>query len=210
VELPSRSQGLGIGEDMVPREKLESIGMEYTHLLTSQLESQRVYFEELVGKAVAKASASSTAASQASQRAEEAYTKLTALTLENKQLKEDIIANLEKELAREKKKAERSAEVARGFGKSLMEEKKVSEGLMERVRHLNEGVKKVSEELGIVKEENEELKESNRDLLFSISAEGKLKDMADEGGLEAGELEGGTVGVPESASARRRKGKGKK
>ena len=212
VELPSSSRsGLGTGGrhedvDMVPREKMERIGMEYTHLLTSQLESQRVYFEELVGKAVAKASAASAAAASANSHADEALSRLKELELENKKLSDEVIVGLEKDLAREKKKAERSSEVARGLGKSLMEEKKVSEGLMERIGHVNAGMMKLSQELSQLKEENAELTEQNRDLLFSITAQQKLKDMeGEEGGLEAGELEGGTVILPPE----KRKGKGR-
>ncbi|PVH89922.1 zf-UBP-domain-containing protein, partial [Cadophora sp. DSE1049] len=152
IELPSRGHTAAGNvnhdeEDMVPREKLDRIGMEYTHLLTSQLESQRVYFEELVSKAVAKASAASSAAASATSRADEALSQLSLLSLENKTLKEEIITNLEKDLAREKRKAEKSSEIARGFGKSLMEEKKVSEGLMERIGHVNRRMGEMEEEV---------------------------------------------------------------
>jgi BRCA1-associated protein len=217
VELPSSNRPQGLGGrgmggdqhhdvDMVPREKLDNIGMEYTHLLTSQLESQRVYFEELVSKAVAKASAASAAAASASTRADEAISKLKELEIENKKLREEIVVGLDKDLAREKKKAEKSSEIARGFGKSLMEEKKVSEGLMERIGHVNKSMMEMSKEMSTLKEENLELKEQNRDLLFSFTAQQKLKDMEGEGGgLEAGELEGGTVSLPPE----KRKGKGR-
>lgn len=227
VELPSSSRpgGFGAGRDdhhndmeMVPREKLEGIGMEYTHLLTSQLESQRVYFEELVGKAVSKASAAASSAATANSRAEEALSRLQMLEVENKKLKEDTISNLEKDLSREKKKAEKSSEVARNFGKSLMEEKKVSEGLMERIGHVNRGMEELREEMGKVRAENEELKEENRDLLFSITAGERLKDMEaqeGEGGtLETGDIEGGTVSVPTPPpppeKGRKGKGRGKR
>lgn len=163
IELPSASRSrLGSrGDrdmDMVPREKIESMSMEYTHLLSSQLESQRVYYEELVSKAVAKASAASSAAAQASSRAEEAISKLAELELENKRLREEVVAGLEKDLLREKKKAEKSGEVARGFGKSLMEEKKVSEGLMKRIEHVNTSMMAMSKELTQMKEENADSK----------------------------------------------------
>ncbi|CAG8976101.1 hypothetical protein HYALB_00002380 [Hymenoscyphus albidus] len=234
IELPSSSRPMGYGGErgrhemqnmeMVPREKLEGIGMEYTHLLTSQLESQRVYFEELVGKAVAKASAASSAASSASARAEEALSRLQILEIENTKLKQETIANLEKELSREKKKAEKSSEVARRFGSSLVEEKKVSEGLMERIEHLNKNFEDLTKEVAKVRGENEELKEENRDLLFSITAGERLKDMEAQenaadggsgGGLERGEIEGGTVSVPVPPplmveKGRKGKGKGKR
>ncbi|CAD6439601.1 a74ba69e-6933-463b-a012-7c96e9a3b314 [Sclerotinia trifoliorum] len=135
IELPSsRSRGtLAPAEDMdmVPREKLENAGLEFTHLLTSQLESQRVYFEELVGKAVAKASAASEKAIIASRDAENALSKLGELEEKFHKLSTDTLPNLEKELEREKRK-ERLRRFE-GMGKSLREEKKVSEGLMERI-----------------------------------------------------------------------------
>ena len=58
--------------------------------------------------------------------------------------------------------------------------------------------------------------EENRDLLFSISAEEKIKQMdqgGDEnGGLEKGELEGGSLVLPpeKEKGGGRKKGKGKK
>lgn len=212
VELPSRNRSAGAGAgveedmDMVPAEKLERIGMEYTHLLTSQLESQRVYFEELVGKAVSKASAASEAASSATSRADEAIARLTALELENKTLRDEVVVGLEKDLARERKKAERSAEIARGFGKSLMEEKKVSEGLMERIGHVNKSMMEISSQLSVVKDENADLAEQNRDLLFSITGRETLRGME---GLEEGEVEGGTVSLPPEKGKRKGKGRGK-
>lgn len=216
IELPSsRRQGMGMSggnqddTEMVPREKLEGIGMEYTHLLTSQLESQRVYFEEMVSRAVSKASAASSAAAGANARADEAISALADLRLEHARLRDEVVVGLEKDLAREKKKAEKSADVARGMGKSLMEEKKVSEGLMERIGHINTSMMAMSKELSQVKAENEELKEMNRDLLFSINAQQKLQEMENvEGGLlEKGETEGGSLSLPPD---KRKKGKAKK
>jgi BRCA1-associated protein len=215
MELPPRGHGRGSDEsngteemDLVPREKLEGIGMEYTHLLTSQLESQRVYFEDLVSKAAAKASAASSSAAAASAQTAAAQTRLSALEAENQKLRDEVIVNLEKELAREKKKAERSSEIARGFGNSLREEKKVSEGLMDRIEFLNRGMEKMVGEMGVLKKEREELREENRDLMFSLTAGEKLKEM------DLGEeVEGGTVVVPEvkepSNSKKKGKGRGK-
>ncbi|RDL39600.1 uncharacterized protein BP5553_03940 [Venustampulla echinocandica] len=219
VELPSSSRpGMGTGRgdrghedmDLVPREKLENIGMEYTHLLTSQLESQRVYFEELVGKAVVKATAASSAASSAKASADSALSRLKEIEIENNSLRKEVVVGLEKDLAREKQRAERSSEVARGFGKSLMEEKKVSEGLMDRINHMNKGVMEMSQQLTALKEENVELKEQNRDLLFSITGQQKLQEMeAEGGGLDAGELEGGTLSLPPEKKKGKGKGKGR-
>jgi BRCA1-associated protein len=160
---------------------------------------------------VAKASAASAAATSASIRADEALSQLKTLTLEHTRLKDEIVPSLERDIEREKRKAERSAEVARGFGKSLMEEKKVSEGLLQRIGHVNKSMVAISEEMTKIKAENEELKESNRDLLFSISAQQKIREMgeAEDGVVGKSELEGGSLSLPPEKKKGRGKGKGK-
>ncbi|KAK4127214.1 hypothetical protein N657DRAFT_565319 [Parathielavia appendiculata] len=218
VELPRHSNntsdrqpgGGAAQEDVVPRAKLDSIGMEYTHLLTSQLESQRIYFEEMVIKAADKAAKASAAAESASDQAAEALKQLASLREEHRVLKNETVPSLERELAREKSRAAKSAELARGLGKALQEEKEVSAGLMKRIEHLkaeSEGNGKMLEQL---RAENEELKEMNRDLTMFISGQEKLREMEKEGMVEQGELEEGTVGVAEGSGGGKRKGKGRK
>jgi len=200
----------GGGGDVVPRAKLDTIGMEYTHLLTSQLESQRVYFEEMVSKAADKAAKAAASAEQAERTAKGAVAELNVLRAEYKSLKEETVPALEKELARERARANKSTELARSLGRSLQEEKKVGEGLMERIGHVNremEGLRKKMEELAA---ENEELKETNRDLTMFISGQEKLREMESEGQIEAGELEGGSVVVPEEKKKGKGKGKGRR
>ncbi|TGO69118.1 hypothetical protein BOTNAR_0015g00340 [Botryotinia narcissicola] len=213
IELPSsRSRGaLAPAEDvdMVPREKLENAGLEFTHLLTSQLESQRVYFEELVSKAVAKASAASEKASLASRDAEVALGRLRELEEKYRKLSVDTLPSLERELEREKRKAEMAQEIARAMGKSLREEKKVSEGLMERIGFVNEGLRKKEEEMRGVREECEELREANRDLMVMISGREKIREMEEAGELDEGEAEEAGVSVGEKEGEKRKRGKGK-
>ena len=234
VELPSRRSGLrggnGLGgdnrdegRDMVPREKLDALGMEYTHLLTSQLESQRVYFEELVCKAVSKASAASSVAAAATAKADEAITALSSLKVSHKRLEEGIIPGLERGLDREKRKAEKASELARNLNKSLGEERKVGEGLLERVGFVNKEVERLKAEMDQLRMENEGLKEENRDLAFAVCGAEKVREMEEQAGegddngeqrsgmgLEKGEVEGGTMVLPERKEEKRRgKGKGK-
>jgi BRCA1-associated protein len=228
VELPrnntnDRQAGPGGGataqEDVVPRAKLDNIGMEYTHLLTSQLESQRVYFEEMVNKAADKAAKASAAAESASAQATEAREQLTALRDEHRVLRDQTVPGLEREAAREKNRAAKSAELARTMGKALQEEKEVSAGLMKRIEHLLEHLQSASEgttqAVERLKAENEELKEMNRDLTMFISGQEKLREMEKEGLVEQGELEEGTAGVAEGSGGGgvggggRKKGKGK-
>ena len=215
VELPSNANRLRDGpgggqrdadEDVVPRAKLDNIGMEYTHLLTSQLESQRIYFEEMVNKAADKASKASAAAETASSQAQEAMRELRSLRAEHRTLKTETIPALERDVERERKRADKSTELARKLGQALQEEKKVSEGLLARVEHVNKEMEVVRKQMLELKVENEDLKDTNRDLTMFISGQEKLKELEEEGKVAEGELEAGTVSVPEE---RRRKGKGK-
>ncbi|KAG7286170.1 hypothetical protein NEMBOFW57_008475 [Staphylotrichum longicolle] len=179
-------------EDVVPRAKLDNIGMEYTHLLTSQLESQRVYFEEMVNKAADKAAKASAAAESASAQATEALRQLAALRDEHRVLKDETVPSLEREVAREKTRAAKSAELARSLGKALQEEKEVSAGLMKRIEHLKGEAEGTAQAVEQLKAENEELKEMNRDLTMFISGQEKLRELEKEGLVGEGELEDGT------------------
>ncbi|RGP61843.1 hypothetical protein FSPOR_9675 [Fusarium sporotrichioides] len=207
VELPSRNRSIGHleEEDVVPRAKLESIGLEYTHLVTSQLESQRTYYEELISKTVDKASKASTTAENAAVQASKAMEKLALLDEKYTTLSQETIPELEKQLERERNKASKSETLARNLGKSLQEEKRLNEGLMKRIEHLNKDHDVMAMELEKVKAENADLQEMNRDLGMFISGQEKLKELENEGKIEEGELEGGSASVPEKKSRRRGK-----
>ncbi|KAF5565249.1 cytoplasmic Zn-finger BRAP2 (BRCA1 associated) [Fusarium phyllophilum] len=207
VELPSRNRSVGHleEEDVVPRAKLDSIGLEYTHLVTSQLESQRAYYEELISKTVDKASKASAAAEEAAAQASKAMEKMTVLDEKYTTLSQETIPELEKQLARERSKASKSETLARNFGKSLQEEKRLNEGLMKRIEHLNSDHEAIVKELEKLKGENADLQEMNRDLSMFISGQEKLKELENEGKIEEGELEGGSASVPEKKSRRRGK-----
>lgn len=207
VELPGRSgpNDHHEEEDVVPRAKLDTIGLEYTHLITSQLESQRAYYEEMISKAVDKASKASAAAEDAARQVSTVMEKLTTLEGKYTALSEETIPPLERDLARERSKASKSENLARSLGKSLQEEKRLNEGLMKRIEHLNadhEGLSKQVEEL---RGANADLQEMNRDLSMFISGQEKLKELEREGKVEEGELEGGSASVPEKKNRRRGK-----
>ncbi|KAG7430158.1 Polyubiquitin [Fusarium oxysporum f. sp. raphani] len=207
VELPSRNRSVSHleEEDVVPRAKLDSIGLEYTHLVTSQLESQRAYYEELISKTVDKASKASAAAEEAAAQASKAMEKLAVLDEKYTTLSQETIPELEKQLARERNKASKSETLARNLGKSLQEEKRLNEGLMKRIEHLNSDHEAIVKELEKLKGENADLQEMNRDLSMFISGQEKLKELENEGKIEEGELEGGSASVPEKKSRRRGK-----
>lgn len=213
THMPTRN-GHGNGQsgpdvDVVPREKLDNIGMEYSHLLTSQLESQRVYFEEMVSKAADKAAKAAAAAEAASSQATEALSKLSVLDGDHNTLKTETIPQLERDLDRERKRADKSAELARKMGQSLQEEKQINKGLMEKVTYVNKELEKMKLLNEQLKGEVEEQKDLNHDLNMFISGQEKIKEMQQEGQVTQEELEGGETSVPEKKGGKG-KGKGKK
>lgn len=207
VELPGRNENRGyVGdEDVVPRAKLDNIGLEYTHLITSQLESQRAYYEEMLSKAVDKASKASVVAESSASQASASMEKLSSLESQFKTLTLDTVPLLERDLDREKTKATKSENLARSLGKSLQEEKKLNEGLMKRIEHLDLDNNTVRKQMVEMQQELAELKEMNRDLSMFISGQEKLKEMEQEGKLEEGEVEAGSASVPEKKTRRKRK-----
>lgn len=136
-------------------DKLDNIGMEYTYLLTSQLESQRIYFEDQVLTAVDKAKDANQRAEQASERLDAALQAIEDLKLRLSEMSVDVVPSLEKSKDRAERKAEKATELFRTVDKSWKEEKAVSEGLFEKV----ETLRKETDEL---KQENADLKDQIR------------------------------------------------
>jgi BRCA1-associated protein len=216
VEFPSTDMAARDGNsqagpdmDVVPRAKLDNIGMEYTNLLSSQLESQRLYFEEIISKAADKAAKAEAASEAASSQAADALVRLQVVEEEQHRLKSEVMPQLERDLERERKRGDKSTELARKLGQSLQEEKKINEGLMEKVQHLNrelEARKAQNEEL---RREVEEQKDMNHDLTLFISGQEKLKEMEQEGKITQEELEEGEASVPEKKGQGKGKNRGK-
>lgn len=221
IEPPNQQQfDLGINGDtpqsysshdeLVSRSKLEILGIEYTHLLTSQLESQREYFEDLINRSTAEANKASFAASSAARSATKVHEELKALEHAHNNLKSELTLQAH-ELKREKQRAEKTTEMARTFSKNLAEERRVSEGLMQRIEYLNQSIANLLKEQEIMKAENLELRETNRDLLFCMSASEKIREIEanTESGLAQGELESGVLCLPDPSPLQEKDERGK-
>ncbi|KAJ5784205.1 uncharacterized protein N7503_009417 [Penicillium pulvis] len=183
--------------DAVPREKLENMSLEYTHLLTSQLESQRAYFEEIVERAADKASQATAAAVAAEQAANTAIKRLEELQFKYDTLHNETIPNLEKDRTRLEKRAANFESLARRMEKDYREEKTMNQSLLERIDIF-------TKENVSLKAEKLDLEEQNRDLTFFISGSQRLQGQSED-------ITEGTVSVPEPESKKKKnKGKGKK
>ncbi|KAL8921538.1 MAG: hypothetical protein Q9208_005692 [Pyrenodesmia sp. 3 TL-2023] len=187
-------------EDYVPREKLDNIGREYTHLLTSQLESQRLYFSEALERAADKASQASQAAESAEATALLLQEKLASVQASHETMAKETMPALERDKDRASKRAEKFEAMARKLEKEWREEKTVSGSLMEKIKWL-EG------RMHTLTAEKADLEEQNRDLGFFISSGEKLKQLK---GIDEDELREGSTSVPVPlADDKGKKGKGK-
>lgn len=199
-------------DDFVPRSKLDNAGVEYTALLTSQLDSQRMYFEGILERAADKASLASQSAEKAVALAEKTQEQLDGLQARHDELAHRIVPDLDKEKNRAEKRAEKFETMARTMEKQWREEKTMAGSLMERIRHLEERVEKVGREKEVLVHEKGELEETVRDLMFTLSGSQKIAELESTEG-SAGEIQGGSVSLPErpkegeGSGSKKKKGK---
>ncbi|KAF2178331.1 hypothetical protein K469DRAFT_754624 [Zopfia rhizophila CBS 207.26] len=201
----------GYASDTVPREKLDNMGMEYAYLLTSQLESQRAYFEEQVERAADKAAKAASSADEAVRTASQLSQQLSSLQVQYQEAQSSI-KDLEKDAARQAQRATSAQGLARKLTKQYKEEQTMNESLMTRITFLEKKAEEAEKKVKEVEAQKADLEEQNRDLSFFISGQEKLKEMQGNEimGLEKGEVQSGYVEVAPEEKRGRRKGKGKK
>ncbi|KAJ9474178.1 RING finger protein ETP1 [Pseudozyma hubeiensis] len=182
----------GEGSSRSADDKLETIGMEYSYLLTSQLESQRHFYEDKLDKFQAQLvslTGEMSTLSRKAQQIDELSARTTELERNNEQLKRDK--------DKSDKKAEKAVELARTLERDLHSERSMNKGLMDRLEQTKES------EQGL-KAQVTDLQEQVSDLMFFVQARDKLDQ-------EGGEAQGGDVELrakPTTASSR--KGKARK
>lgn len=199
-----REEGERLGPsqaDALTAEKIEAIGIEYSYLLTSQLDSQRVYYEEQMVELNTKVN--------------ELKRLVDDLTTEFKKEKERSRAEEErirkeeseklslvlKEKTKIEHRAEKLAEFSRKLDKELKEEKVVSEGLMTNLA-------KMREKAELDEKKVRELEDQARDVMFFLDAQQRITSGT---GVEA-EAAGGSIQVvptpPETARKKKKTKKG--
>ncbi|CAF5210021.1 unnamed protein product, partial [Rotaria magnacalcarata] len=172
------------------QEKIDSIELEYTYLLTSQLESQRRFFEDKL------------------QFVEDAtHGKIEELEQSNKLLKEhaqqlqttlDIIAKDKQQ--QDKRSSTKITKLQHDFD----EERLMNQQLRQNQNYFQTEMQKLKEEFDTAmktkNQEIDELKDQLRDLMFFIDGQQKLKEIKD---LSVDELETSevTINSPTTTSA---------
>ncbi|SNX85739.1 uncharacterized protein MEPE_04448 [Melanopsichium pennsylvanicum] len=178
-----REAGPSINAD----EKLEAIGLEYSYLVTSQLEAQRHFYEDKLDQFQSQLSSLTGELSSLSVKAQQ----LDSLSSRTAVLERDNEV-LRREKQKSDRKAEKATQLARTLQKDLHSEREISRGLMDKLKNTSES------EQGL-KSQVVDLQEQVRDLMFFVQARDKIDQ-------EGGEAQGGDV---EMRAKPTRKGKGK-
>ncbi|KAG7093768.1 hypothetical protein E1B28_007416 [Marasmius oreades] len=213
VELPSAasSTGMGVGPgreggsmgpsaaDALTAEKIEAIGIEYSYLLTSQLDSQRSYYEEQQTELQRQIGELRVLIERLSQDIEQEKLARRDAEEEKKKMQD----YRESEIVREKNKAVKMTELAKQLQKELREERAVSEGLMQNLGNVKEKAEAGEKEKEKFKEQIADLEDQLRDMMFFLEA----KDKIEKGEGVVGEAAGGSIEIAPAQVKKKSKGK---
>jgi BRCA1-associated protein len=179
---------------------------EYTYLLTSQLDSQRRYYEGQLERAVDKASVASAKAEDAARACTALAEEMATLRLQNRE-RIDSVVRMEKSVEKAMSRAEKFEKMARDMSTQLREEKTMNEGLLQRIHAAEARARESQQEVEKVKQEKADLEEMNHDLTMFISSQEKVKQLQAQGE----EVVDGSAFAPEQQPQQgKKKGKGKK
>lgn len=173
---------LAKGEGMSEmEEKMEAIGLEYSHLLSTQLESQRAFYEDQVRMHQRRVEEVEGARAEVHGRAEQTERERRELkhSLEVVTNRYDgVHKNLEKSLTRIK-----------SLDEDLKGERLMSMGLVGKIERLDGEIEGSKREMAVLRMENAELQEQVRDLMVFLETRDTIQR---EGGEE---MRGGGVSV---------------
>ena len=211
VELPGRKDNqptaLFDNDQDIDLAKRENLAFEYTQLLTSQLESQRIYFEEVVARAADKATDATRKAEQASSSVVKVYDQQEKLTAEISDLRSTKL-QFEKEISRLTQKTQKLEVQKNKFEAELLEtiellntistNSKIRE--TESTSKRNEMFKKQAANITELQNELatrnfyiESLQEQCRDMKMQLDARERLQGLVDSGQLTQEDLRGATI-----------------
>ncbi|KAG0225981.1 hypothetical protein BGW42_003969 [Actinomortierella wolfii] len=174
----------------IGQEKLDAIGLEYTHLLTTQLESQRMYFDAQMAAMTQQLNAKLAECKERERALEQLRAENAALKSTQDELEKVRIPSLMKDKKQAEKKLERMQERLSILERQYEEEKEMNAGLQANTQRFKD-------KLAANEAEIEELREQVRDMMIYLSTQQKV-----EASPLKDELVNGTVGVvPISASS---------
>jgi len=203
IEIPSvpNSNPTAIGgpggpdtEAHASQDKIEAMGLEYSYLLASQLDSQRAYYDRKVLEMQKQLDQTLILLHNQSEKSELQGNGAQEIERKMKDLLQVTIPVLERDRARDKQRSEISTSLARQLKSELSSEKEINKGLHINISRRNEDFARLQLEL-------EDTKEQLRDMMFALTARDRIEQ---DGG---GELSGGSVSLPSPSKPSRRKKK---
>ena len=216
MELPSAASSMGMTPregslgpsqaDALSAEKVEAIGIEYSYLLTSQLDSQRSFYEEQTTDLKSKISELSVLVENLSNKFEQEQTRHREEEMQKQKEHEERISQLLKEKTKADHKADKVAELARKLEKELRDERAVSEGLMKNLAVMKQKAESFDKERTDFSSRVRELEDQVRDVMFFLEAKTKIEQ---GDGIES-EAAGGSVSVPDPPKPSKKKKKSPK
>ncbi|KAL0953520.1 hypothetical protein HGRIS_004743 [Hohenbuehelia grisea] len=218
VELPSaaasvdaatgtRDGGLGpSAADALSAQKIEAIGIEYSYLLTSQLDSQRAFYEEQIAGMKSQVDQLTPMVEALQRQMTEEAKRAREEEARRKQEEEERVAEVLRDKQRAEARAEKMFELARRLEKELKEERAVSEGLMKNLAVMKEKVTQSEEGRDECRTKVADLEDQLRDVMFFLEARTKIEN----GDGAVSEAVGGSVELPPPAppsSSKKKKNK---
>ena len=213
VELPSAASSMGATQregglgptqaDALSAEKIEAIGIEYSYLLTSQLDSQRSFYEGQTTDLKSQINDLSVVVQNFSNKFEQEQTRHRDGELKRQKEHEEKMSQILKEKSKADHRADKAAELARKLEKELKEERAVSEGLMKNLGIMRQRAEFFDKEREDLSNRVRELEDQVRDVMFFLEARTKIEQ---GDGIES-EAAGGSVSVPEPPPKSNRKKK---
>ncbi|EZA54648.1 BRCA1-associated protein [Ooceraea biroi] len=168
-------------EGAAMEEKVDSVQLEFTYLLTSQLETQRQYFEERLSRSEQRSITEVT----------ELRDKLGEVLEDNAQFKKQF-ATLNRDKQALEKRLQHATNKLTQVQAELTEEKDLRKALQLNQTSWQTKYKKLKDELSELKTTKEaevtDLKEQIRDLMFFLDAQKQVEESADRDEIAAGRI----------------------
>ncbi|XP_057339840.1 BRCA1-associated protein [Microplitis mediator] len=179
---PSKGEGAAVDE------KVDAVQLEFTYLLTSQLEKQREYFEDRLNRVEQRSLLEIT----------ELKEKFNQISTENTQIKEKVGVLTREKQSLEKKIQNSSTKLSQAQAE-LTEEKALRHALEQNQFSWQSKHKQLQDELteykGTKESEIKDMKEQIRDLMFFFEAQKKIESSTDRDNIA-----GGTIIIPEAST----------
>lgn len=203
VELPSVASSATVGvanregnlgpsqADALTAEKIEAIGIEYSYLLTSQLDSQRSYYEDQMAEMNKQIDEMKRMMNFLRQDMEHGRMERKEEDERRRKDEESRLAEVLQEKVKADQRSQKLTQLARKLEKDLKDERAVGEGLLQNLTKMREQAESAKKDRDEDQQKIRDLEDQLRDVMFFLEARDKIEN-GDESTREAA---GGSIEV---------------